>query len=339
MDRDVEALERRIRRLRELQTKHQGNQTSQFERVSEAVDKVWRTGIQPTDVRLRPTFLLGPAAADWQPPASQLLNPRGIGLRFYLLALFEAQCRLGPGAVWSGDRAFHGELGWGELVAIDVGYSSVTGTYTRGTKQSRKNSVIRQVKSALCTLEGLGDQALVDVPRKKGGHRDYKAFALMNEEGRGDALTPLRYTVPKEERVISVPVDFFLKGWVQVLYPSEILTWLCFRFLRGRFPRAHEESGNYMYAQKRAYMHLLRDSFEDSCVTLRELGLLRRMPTEAEKKVKPGSVEALFLQPTLRGGRADLYEPYRYQLTDEGLAEDALDKTLKELVLRQNGKG
>ncbi|AWI32781.1 hypothetical protein [Streptomyces tirandamycinicus] len=334
MDRDTESLERRIRRLQKLE------KDNLFRGVNGTLREVWQEGKQPAALRLRHNFVIDKVDVDRQPPASRLLNPRGIALRFYLLALFEAQCRLDPGAEWTGDRTFRGRHGWKDFVAIDVGYNSATGTYTWAPPRAQETKRIRQVKGALCTLEDLGDQALVEIPRKKGGHRDHRAFRLMRETGRGTALAADYYVVPTaDDTVIEVPINFFLQGWVQVLYPSEIFTWLSLRFLRLKFPGEHQESGNYLYAKKREYFHLLRDSYEDSCQTLVELGLIRRMPTAAERSAPaPGTFESLFQQPRQPGGRADRYEPYRYQLIDEGLAVDALEKCMRELVLRQNGK-
>ncbi|MFJ8406348.1 hypothetical protein ACIQ9K_38715 [Streptomyces microflavus] len=266
-----------------------------------------------------------------------------MALRFYLLALFEAQCRLAPGAEWTGgDRPFRGRHGWNDFIAVDVAYQSATDTYVRAPELTQEAKRIRQVKGALLTLEGLGERALVEIPAKKGGkYRDHRAFRLMNETGRGAAaLTPDYYTVPPvDKQMIEIPTDFFLRGWVQVLYPAEIFTWLTFRLLNGRFPARHQLLGNYLYAKKREHFHLLRDSWEDSCRTLVEFGLLHRMPTVAEAeaeaaKAAQGSFGSLFSQPSRPSGREDRYEPYRYQLTDKGLAADALEKCMKELVIR-----
>ena len=65
------------------------------------------------------------------------------------------------------------------------------------TRQNRtlSSSRVRQVQAALRQLEELGDQALVEVPRKANGRdRDYGAFLLMKETGRGNVPTPDYYT-------------------------------------------------------------------------------------------------------------------------------------------------
>ncbi|MFE9912866.1 hypothetical protein [Streptomyces clavifer] len=337
MDQDEESLKRRIRRLKELE------RNGLLRAVNGTLADLWDEGRQPTTVRLRHNFVIRRHDRVEQPPAAQLLNPRGVALRFYLLALFEAQCRLAPGAGWTGDgRPFRGRRGWSDFIAVDVAYSSATDTYAQAPERAQETKRIRQVKGALLTLEGLGEQALVEIPLKRGGkYRDHQAFRLMNETGRGAAaLTPDYYTVPPvDKQMIEIPIDFILQGWVQVLHPSEIFTWLSFRLLRARFPARHHLVGNYLYAKKREHFHLLRDSWEDSCQTLVEFGLLRRMPTIAEAeaaaaRAAQGSFGSLFQQPGGRGGREDRYEPYRYQLTDKGLAADALETCMKELLIR-----
>ncbi|MFE7759276.1 hypothetical protein [Streptomyces sp. NPDC057429] len=340
MDRDEESLKRRIRRLKELE------KNGLLRAVNGTLADVWREGSKPKTVRLRHSFVIRRPDVVEEPPAAQLLNPRGVALRFYLLALFEAQCRLAPGAEWTGgDRPFRGRRGWNDFIAVDVAYSSTTDTYARAPERTQETKRIRQVKGALLTLEGLGEQALVEIPLKRGGkYRDHQAFRLMNETGRGAAaLTPDYYIVPPvDKQMIEIPIDFLLQGWVQVLHPSEIFTWLSFRLLSAHFPARHRLSGNYLYAKKREHFHLLRDSWEDSCQTLVEFGLLRRMPTIAEAaaaRATQGIFGSLFPQPGGLGGREDRYEPYRYQLTDKGLAADALETCMKELLIRLKRRG
>ncbi|MEV7374649.1 hypothetical protein AB0O51_27680 [Streptomyces sp. NPDC090301] len=309
--------------------------------MNTALREVWELdgGQRPDPIRLRTGFLL--AARDDEElvpaPMSQLLNPRGIALRFYLLAVFEAQCRLAPGAEWSGTRLLDRALGWSDFIAIDAAYSSTSSGYLRGTKQGRtlESSRLRQVQGALRTLEGLDDQALVEVPRKENGaHRDYGAFVLMHETGRGGLPTAKRYRVPaRAEAAVDIPRDFFLHGWASVLYPSEIATWLTLRFLAGRFPSVHDQSGVYLYGQDREqWFGLRRDTYEDGCAMLLALGLIRHAerrapsaegtPTLVNANAMPVTID--FSQPADPGR----YEAHRYQLTDEGLREDALAQSL-----------
>ena len=328
---------RRLRRLKEL------GRANQMTQVNEALRQVWEHpgGLRPDRVRLRPTFLLaeGTTSERRAAPMSRLLTSRGIALRFYLLAVFEAQCRLAPGDPWTNCRKLSGRMGWSDLIAIDAAYSRPVKTYQRSSRQNRTlaSSRDRQIKGALRTLEEPENQALVVVPFKANGrHRDYGGFMLMDESGRGGVPTPNHYTVPRDARgVISIPREFFLHGWIQVLYSSEIATWLTLRFLRSVFQRRHDESGVFLYGQTREeYFRLFRDTYEGSCRNLLEFGLIRHaqpMSRAAEETPKVPGMASLFMAARLpevdENGRVR-YEPYRYQLTDKGLDHDALSVSM-----------
>jgi hypothetical protein len=331
---------RRMRRLREL---GRGNQ---LERVNTAVRQVWEQpgGPRPSRIRLRRDFLLAAEAGGRAAPMPRLIASRGVALRFYLLAVFDAQCRPPSGQPWRNTRSVTGQMGWEDLIAIDVAYSRPASGYQLPTRQNRtlSSSRIRQVKAALQKLEQLGDQALVEIPRKANGtDRNYDGFLLMKESGRGGLPTPSYYTAPAPgPGVIDIPSQFFLHGWVQVLYPSEIATWLTLRYLRSRYPRSHNESGVFLYGQPReTVFHLLRDTYEDGCRSLLEYGLIRRaqpMRPAAESEPGPTDWARLFMM----AGQADQngqirYQPNRYQLTDQGLNSSAYAKTMTSLQARR----
>ena len=263
---------RRMRRLREL------GRNNQITLVNNAVRAVWEQpgGPRPNQVRLRPQFLMAGDGSAPSAPMARLITSRGVPLRFYLLAIFEAQCRPPSAEPWKNVRPVSGRLGWEDLIAVDAAYSRHGRAYQiPATKQKRtlSSSRVRQVKGALTKLEEREDQALVEIPRKANGkHRDYDGFALMKESGRGDVPTPDYYT-PPGPAAIGIPVQFFLSGWVQLLYPSEIATWLTFRLLRWAYLGRHNESGVYLYGQDRENTFgLLRDSYEDGCRSLADFG-------------------------------------------------------------------
>jgi hypothetical protein len=313
--------------------------------VNTAVRQVWEQpgGPRPSRIRLRRDFLLttedgGPAA-----PMPRLIASRGVALRFYLLAVFDAQCRPPSTQPWRNTRSMTGQMAWEDLIATDVAYSRPARGYQRPTRQNRtlSSSRIRQVKAALQKLEQLGDQALVEIPRKANGtDRNYDSFLLMKESGRGGLPTPNWYTAPAPgPGVIDIPNEFFLRGWVQVLYPSEIATWLTLRFLSFRYPARHNESGVFLYGQPReTVFHLLRDTYEDGCRSLLEFGLIRRaQPTRPAAESKPSPTDSPRL-PMMAGqaGQNDQirYQPNRYQLTDQGLNSSAYARTMTSLVRR-----
>ncbi|WP_097893570.1 hypothetical protein [Streptomyces sp. st170] len=331
---NFEAFDRRLRRLTEMQ------RIKAVHQASAALREVWNTGRQPAFVKLR-SHLLYQGNGDQQ-PLTCLVNSRGIALRFYLLAIFEAQCRLNVGDQWNNVRGLARErLSWSDFVAIDGAYDTKTRTYMPDTKQGRDRQALRlrQVQGALRTLEEFdARRSLVTIPRAKSGGRLYGAFSLMTEVGRGELQTPNAYTVPSRgwngnrTLTISIPSDFFLNGWVQVLTPSEAATWLILRELSQYAPTKHVEEGVYLYGKMRTEMFgLKRDAWEDSCHMLRNLGLIRYF--------KPGDPQAdnanggfslgIYLTQLTR----DRYEPYRYQITDHGLAQDALERVVKEVTL------
>jgi hypothetical protein len=290
------------------------------EQVRNALRRVWERGRNPEVIRIRPEFVRAGEVAQRgrlaaRPVAARLLRSRGIALRFYLLTLFEAQCRKGPGAsvpnlmrLAQGD----GQVTWVDLVAVDA-----AGERRTKEPRTRLDNRIRQVKGALDTLH---EEGLVELERVNGARR-YGGFTLMHESGRGELPTPRTYTVPKaNEGTINLPVTFFLNGWVHVLQPSEIATWLMFRDLAWRFPSEHADNGIYIYGDARQEEYgLNRDAYEAHGI-LRRLGLLRFAP--AFRQAPDGTV-------TLR--LPSRYDPHRFQLVDEGLSEVAVPAMLKQI--------
>lgn len=347
---DLAAVDRRHRRLQQLKV------TSEIDRASAALRSVWEQGRQPEVIRLRRSLISSPGEAS--SPVMRLLNPRGIALSFYLIAVFEAHCRLAPGQPWFGNRQRQGRqgqasFGWSNFVAVDAAYSSETGTYLRETKHGRdaETSRLRQLQGALRTLEDIGgeSEALVQVPRKANRRtRDYGGFRLMRESGRGPLHAPDHYSVPAaSEGTIVIPRAFFLRGWVHVLSPAETTTWLALQQLSQSYPMAHMEKGVYLYAKRREEeFGLLRDSYEDSCNTLRSLGLIRYAvhpsgfaqpggPRFTVPGGSPATPIAIDFSQSDETPPARRYAAYRYQVVDEALEENALEKTMKELVHRR----
>lgn len=340
------------RRLRRLQEAGRANRMAQ---VNAALRQVWEQpgGPRPDQVWVRPRFLLARrvGSARRAAPMSRLITSRGIALRFYLLAVFEAQCRPGTADPWVNIRPLSGRMGWSDLIAIDAAYSRPVKAYQRLTKQNRTldSSLDRQIKGALRTLEQLEDQALVVVPLKANGrHRDYGRFLLMEESGRGEVPTPKYYTVPSPRRgMIGIPYQFFVHGWIQVLYASEIATWLTLRFLQSLFPHSHDESGVFLYGKTREEnFHLLRDAYQDSCRNLLEFELIRHsqpMPPTAEGAVEAGEMARAFMMaahlPEVDENGRVQYQPNRYQLTDRGLDFDALMVSMTNYQARRRAEG
>ncbi|MFI2620544.1 hypothetical protein [Streptomyces sp. NPDC018584] len=357
MSSELAGLERRYRRLKRLKDYEEAA------RASVALHEVWEGGGRRQEtIRLRVELISATGEAGDPPPVTRLLQPRGIALRFYLIAVFEAQCRLASGESWTGERPLRGPqgpngFGWTNFVAVDGAYSSKTGEYLGDTKNNRHQETcrLRQLQGALRTLEDIdaaGHRALVQVPRKGGRIRDYGGFQLMNERGCGSLHEPQLYTVPtRRDEVIGVPVDFFLHGWVHVLTAAEMITWLALRRLSQSYPHSHAQKGVYLYAKRReGEFALLRDSYEDSCNTLLSLGLIRyavpptppsgfSQPSGGGGFVGPEGLSATTREIDFSRVEAASTSAYRrgpdyYQVIDKGLEEDALEKMMKELVHR-----
>ncbi|MFC9939843.1 hypothetical protein [Nocardiopsis alba] len=203
----------------------------------------------------------------------------------------------------------------------------------RDVKQHRtpNTAKIRQIHSALTTLE---KQGLAEVPRKNAhGHRDFERFTLMDEMGRGSRPTPRHYTTPdpRQKRFVGIPVNFFLEGWIHILHPSEIATWLTLRFLRWQFPGEHEESGVFLYADTREKgFFLKRDAYEDGCAILRDLRLIRQV----QKAPDMEDLSTNLSQDGIEPGQPPRYGTHRHQLIDERLGTDAL-KTAITVIERK----
>lgn len=344
-------LERRIRRLEEVVTK------GRHDAAGAALDRLWRTRQEwPTVIRLRPHFVVRGRHEDGtvvHPLMPRLIASRGITLRFYLLAIFAAQSQ--GGSTPATPRLAYERTdrpGWVDLLALDVGYSSSTGTYEEPTLQNRTfiSAAKRQITSALRTLSGHG---LVEISERKGGSLDYQGFTLMNEQGRGPYHSPYIYTVPSQG--IDIPPAFFTNGWINALNPTEIATWLVLRFLKARFPNSHHQRGVFLYGQTREEVFgLKKDAYQDACRLLVDVGLLERIldlelpleeVTDANGMLLPFATPDLDEYATYEGP----HKPHRYRFTDEGLSANStqavigsvqktLERKRKERVLRNRRK-
>ena len=356
----LEVARRRQRRL--LQMK----KTNSVAGANAALARTWDAGRRPETIRLRAALLLPrPDGSGDGPQLTQLIRSRGVALRFYLLAVFDAQCRLEIGEPWSSDRPLGEKYGsWSDYIAIDGAYRAKPDAYMIATIQSRTADTLRlrQVQGALRTLESMGPdgrRGLVTVPRTANGrNRVYEDFRLMNEDGRGDLQTPNAYTFPTRRMdgsTFEVPVSFFKRGWIQVLSSTEVATWLILRWLSQRMPDKHADTGVYLYAKGREQFALNRDAWEDSCNRLREFKLIRYAGDAAPPQAVAGTATAdRAAQPVLETGWGmdqatlleaenffaqpgeadDRYEPNHYQMSDEGLDRDALDVLKTEFQLR-----
>lgn len=322
-------------------------------RAADALTDLWhaRASGRPDAIKVRPYFV-----HRWHPGKDEqrtvppllpdLITSRGIALRFYLLALYTAQC-LGtstphkPGLAFT--RATEEDLpGWVDLIALDVAYHRASGVYEPRTRTDRDfiSAYKRQITAALRFLQ---DRGLVKVSSRNDRYR-YLDFTLMDERGRGAYNSTRDYTVP--DAGIDIPKEFFTSGWINALSPSEIATWLALRALKSRLPGSHDRRGVFLYAQTRIETFgLKKDTYQDSCRMLVRLGLLEDVTDDPDPAqdddvpaTEPDQPPALFLS------AADLaeeetyegpYKPKRYKFTDKRLNDDGIDAvhtTLTELI-------
>ena len=186
-------------------------------------------------------------------PAGSLMTPKGIALQIYLLAIFETQCRVGPGVSPRNDRPIVSSgrqtLGWLDLVASE--------TATATPPATKRDNLLRQFKQGLRHLERERLVVLSGIP---GSNGRFEAFRLLDESGsfsRNGSEIP--YSIPQDSYldaprdprfddelinlgndqhssnpIITVPADLFLNGWVHVLSPAELVTYLMLRDLSRR---------------------------------------------------------------------------------------------------------
>jgi hypothetical protein len=170
-----------------------------------------------------------------RPPASRLISPRGIALRFYLIALFVAQSRSAgerPGnLIPINDR--DAEVSWVDLVAppADRGQGNQV--------VSVRDQKVRQVHEALRRLASPAVE-LVALPQLRQRVGRYEKFLLLREAGAsygagGEANE--RYTVPDPGtgNLLRLPPPLFFKGWIHVLEDTELALLLMIAALHARY--------------------------------------------------------------------------------------------------------
>ncbi|MGH3890904.1 MAG: hypothetical protein ACRDTW_04960 [Rhodococcus qingshengii] len=137
-----------------------------------------------------------------RPPLTKLVNRAGNTLQVYLTMLFIAQLETPMGAYPSNTRPNSYADGWAALA---------------GLKSSTPRLSNRRFGR---TVGRLVEQDLVEA-HVTGVKGQYDRFKIRKEDGSGEP-----YLVPTGGRLVSVPVEFFLRGWHLVLTPNEIATYL-----------------------------------------------------------------------------------------------------------------
>lgn len=204
---------------------------------------------------------------DQRPPSTRLMSPRGRALAFLLIALFEAQMRLGPGQVAARNelplKAENEMWGWTDYIATDAQDATEGRIFVDvPTKKAR------QIQSGLIRLH---NENLISVPPARGRHRRYEDFVLKREDARPTGDNSV-YRVPEHEAdFFTVPASLFTNGWIHVLEDSELVVLL----IAARMYSEHGETPQPLPSGPRKLNYgLSRDSFEAGHRVLDYLGIL-----------------------------------------------------------------
>ena len=190
-------------------------------------------GRRPQYVRLRRTYLRHdvPRHVDRernglprqdQPPAARLIAPRGVAGRFHLALLFAACCQAAPGRQWANHIPIEPDS------TQPFSWMGLLGAHARHTPGGRRVASPRVNKARQITeaLKKLREQQLVEFPNA-GTSRPFRDFQLLCDSGASTAAAPIPYKVPRAGHPgVNVPVEFFTRGWVNLLTPSETVAYL-----------------------------------------------------------------------------------------------------------------
>jgi hypothetical protein len=285
----------------------------------QALERVAIYGIN--EVRLRTNTLTEVSEDAWptrptharktldRPLIARLITPRGLAMRLYLTALYEAQVTQRPGSLHANDRPLwpdsSEQIGW-------VGLLAVTASVTAKGRSTMDNR-LRQVKSAIerVVREGAFTLPFASRPRNKFEH-----FLLSNDDGTLVGVPADHiYVTPRRNEGVGIPVEFYTNNWLHCLTDSEIALWLSLRLLAKENPAAHRESGVFMADSTRRHRFgLTRDAYE-AHAALRHFGLIEALDIGVRRRAGRSA--------TLREQGA--VEPFHFVLNDRALRDRATD--------------
>lgn len=159
---------------------------------------------------------------DEQPPAARLIAPRGVAGRLHLILLFAARCQAVPGRQWPNRIPIEPDS------TQSFSWMGLIGAHARHTPGGRRVASPRVNKARQITeaLKKLRDQRLLEFPNA-GASRPFRDFRLLCDSGASSDAAPIPYKVPRAAVPgIDVPVEFFTRGWVNLLTPSETVAYL-----------------------------------------------------------------------------------------------------------------
>lgn len=153
---------------------------------------------------------------------------------------------------------------------------------------------------------------------------------LLHESGSAQ-FEKYGYTIPEWYEdlpsTVSLPVDFFRQGWVYLLTPAELRTYLVFKHLAGRFPDMHAERGVFCSDRDRKWVYNLSRDVYESHLTLSQFGLVEKM--EDPSRHKDGRV----VNYSEKLARGEANSPHRFRVAaDTALREPAWDRIRRSLI-------
>lgn len=233
----------------------------------------------PGDLRIRHGFVRrdAPGTADTtsrrgteryeRPPSTRVLSPRGLALSLELTILMDAQMRLLPGQLATGNeravKAENDKDGWTNYVATDAQKADKGQVY-----KSVRDKKVRHIQSGLVRLAA---ENLIHLPVDERGQRDYGGFTLLRDNARARGDNDV-YKVPDvEDEYFTVPLTLFTNGWIHVLEDSELVLLL----ITARFRRVFGDAPHPMSAGPRKLNYgLTKDSYEAAHRVLDYLSIL-----------------------------------------------------------------
>lgn len=289
------------------------------EQASAALSLIHQRGRAPASIQLRRDFLARrawiPVAGDRdktarsKPALATLVARRGLGLRLELTLLFLLQCHHR-----STQRIPLPLLPDLEDPA-SLGLISLFATGNRPRKGSKYKRGVTKMRTAQVTgaLDTLQELRLAELHKTPEDQNDYSQVWLNVEFG-PLSVDHQRYRPPTATTpVVSIPIEFFTQGWIQVLTDSEIANWLMWRDVGlMRTPAATTADDLFIDADLRLGTYdLTRDTW-DTHLMLGQLGLVNARQGD------------LHLGQTSDGEDNYRREPHVFDLDDAPLKRPAL---------------
>lgn len=310
-----ERLEPRLAHLRRLESADFGLTVAQ---ANEAFRTVYEAGRKPASILIRRSFVARQkrihVAGEYdktprpKPPLATAKRSKGVALRLELTLLFLAQAGPRPTAQFRYPVQTQSAEDLGLIDFLSTGSNPHEKTEYRLSRPAMR---ARQVMNALERLAA-PELQLIEVSRRPSGRLDASGQMWVNQETGPTATGDVhRYRIPTpSEKVISVPIEFYTNGWIQVMTDSEIANWQMWRD-QSEMREAGITTADDLFidAQDRLdYYDLSRDVW-DTHQTLTRVGLM---------SVEAGEVEARM---TTRGARFHR-EPHKFGLDDAPLSQD-----------------